>query len=106
VAGLAVAVAAEVDPGEDDLAVSLLGAAAHLGEHGRRAPAPARPAHERDHAEVAREAAAVLHLDERANAIEPRVRLNATDRADVAGDRLRRLLAAARGHADVFRQAG
>jgi hypothetical protein len=31
---LAVAVAAEVDPGEHDLAVALVDAAAHLGEHG------------------------------------------------------------------------
>ena len=37
VAGLAVAVAAEVDPGQNDLAVPLVDAPPHLGEHGRRA---------------------------------------------------------------------
>ena len=63
-------------------------------------------AHERDHAEVAREAAAVLHLDERAHAVEPRVGLDAADRADVAGDERRRLLAALRDDDDVLGQAG
>ena len=52
-----------------------------------------RAAYERDHAEGATEAAAVLHLDERADAIEARVGLDAADRADVARHRVRDLLA-------------
>ena len=103
VAGRAVAVAAEVDPGEHDLAVALLDAAPDLGEHGVGAAAARGAAHERDHAEGAREAAAVLHLDERAHAVEPRVGLDAADRADVARDERGRLLAAARDDHDVLR---
>ena len=105
VAGVAVAEAAEVDPGEDDLAVALLDAAADLAEHRVGAPAARRAAHERDHAEVAGERAAVLDLHERANAVEPRVGLDAADRADVAGDERRRLLGAPRDDGDVRRQA-
>jgi hypothetical protein len=105
VAGGAVAVAAEVDAGEDDLAVALCDAAADLREHCVGAAAARRAADERDDAEVAREAAAVLHLDEGADAVEPRIRLDAADRTDVAGDELRRLLAAARDDDDVVRQA-
>ena len=106
IAGGAVAVAAEVDAGEDDLAVALRDAAADLAEHGLGGAAARGAAHERDDAEVARERAAVLHLDEGAHAIEPRIRLDAADRADVAGDERRRLLAAARDDDDVVRQAG
>ena len=101
-----VAVAAEVDPGQDDLAVALSDAAADLAEHGVGRAAARGAAHERDHAEAARERAAVLHLDEGANAVEPRVRLDAADRADVARDELRRLLAPASDHDDVVRQPG
>ena len=81
-------------------------AAPDLGEHGVRAAAARGAAHERDDAEAAREAAAVLHLDERAHAVEPRVGLHAADRADVAGDERRRLLAAPGDDDDVLRQAG
>ena len=70
VAGLAVAEAAEVDAGEDDLAVPLLDASADLREHGRGGPAPGRPSHLRDHAEGAGERAAVLDPDERPPAVE------------------------------------
>jgi hypothetical protein len=45
------------------------------------------PADERDHAEVAREAAAVLDLHERAHAVEASVGLHAAQRADVAATR-------------------
>ena len=89
VAGLAVAEAAEVDAGEDDLAVALRDAALDLAEHRVGAAAARRPADERDHAEGAREAAAVLDLHERARPVEPRVGLDAADRADVAGDGVR-----------------
>ena len=75
-------------------------------EHRLGAAAPRGAAHERDHAEVAREAAAVLHLDERAHAVEPSVRLDAADRADVAGDERRRLLAPPRDDDDVLGQPG
>src|SRR5207342_723209 len=67
-ARLAVAVAAEVDPGQNDFLVTLLYAPPHLGEHALGPAAARGPAHERDDAERAREAAAVLHLDEGANA--------------------------------------
>ena len=106
IAGGAVAVAAEVDPGEDDLAVALRDAAADLAEHGLGRAAARGAADERDDAEAARERAAVLHLDEGANAVEACVRLHAADRADVARDELRRLLAPARDHDDVLRQPG
>ena len=106
VAGGAVAVAAEVDPGEHDLAVALVDAATDLAEDGLGGPAARCAAHERDHAEAARERAAVLHLDERANAVEAGIRLHAADRADVARDELRRLLAPARNHDDVVGQTG
>ena len=105
VAGVAVAEAAEVDPREDDLAVALLDAAAHLAQHRVRAAAARRAANERDHAEVARERAAVLDLHERAHAVEPRVGLHAADRADVACDERGRLLGALRDDRDV-RRAG
>ena len=102
----AVAVAAEIDPGEHDFTMALLDASLDLGEHGPGVAAARGAAHQRDHAEGAREAAAVLHLDERANAVEPRVCLDAADRADVAGDELGRLLAAARDDDDVLGQPG
>src|SRR3954469_17285419 len=92
VARVAVAVAAEVDPGEHDLAMSLLDAPARLGEHRGGGAAARRAAHEWNHAEVAREAAAVLDLDERANAVEPGVCLHATECADGPGDERRRVL--------------
>src|SRR6266700_4979150 len=85
VAGRAVAVATEVDAGEDDLAVPLLDAAADLVEHGCRRAAPGSAADERNDAEVAGEAAAVLDLHKCPHPIETRVRLNAPERADVAG---------------------
>jgi hypothetical protein len=88
----AVAEEAEVDSCEDDLAVALADPPSDLGQHGVGAAAPRRAAHERDHAERAGERAAVLDLHERAHAVEPRGRLDAADRADVAGDRLHRLL--------------
>src|SRR5439155_7617916 len=96
VACRAVSEATEVDAGEDDLAVTLPDASADLGEHRGGAAAARRAAHERDHAEVARERAAVLDLHERAYAIEPRVGLDTADRADVAGHVCSRLLGALR----------
>src|SRR5436309_3335537 len=61
---------------------------------------------ERNDAEVAGEAAAVLDLHERADAIEPPLALDACDRSDVSGDHSRRVLAPARDHVDVRRQPG
>ena len=72
--------------------MALRDAAPDLAEDGVGAAAAGGAAHERDHAERARERAAVLDLDERADAVEPGVGLDAGDRADVAGDRLDRLL--------------
>src|SRR5581483_10356602 len=106
VAGLPIPVAAEVDPRQDDLAVALRDPAPDLGEHGFRAARAGGAADERDDAEAAREAAAVLHLDEGADAVEARLRLHAGDRPDGPGDGLRRLLAAARDDYHVVRQAG
>src|SRR4051812_42950436 len=92
VPGVAVAVAAEVDPGEDDLAMSLFDPPVRLREHRAGGAAARGTAHERDHAEVAGEAAAVLDLDERSNAIEACVCLHAAERSDGTGDERRRLL--------------
>src|SRR5262245_59341189 len=91
-----VAIAAEIDARQDDLAVALVDAARDLTEHGMRAAAPRTSADEWDDAEVAGERAAVLHLHERADTVEPRVGLDAADRADVAGDEAGRLLASPR----------
>src|SRR5213082_2150879 len=102
---LTVAIAAEVDAREHDFAMPLRDAAGDLGEHGARAAAARTAPDERDDAEVAREAAAVLDVDERADAIEARVSLHATERADVARDEVRRRLAPARDDRDVVRQA-
>ena len=76
-----------------------------LAEHGVGAAAARGAADERDHAERARERAAVLDLHERAHAVEPRVGLHATDRADVAGDCLDRLLDLTADDGDVRRAA-
>src|SRR6476469_5458124 len=57
VAGGAVAVAAEVDAGGHDLAVTLRDAAAELAEDGLGRAAPRFSAHERNDAEAARERA-------------------------------------------------
>src|SRR5205823_2948395 len=86
VAGGTVAVAAEVDAREDDLAVPLLDPTRDFGEHRGRAAAARGTTDEGDDAEVAREAAAVLHLDEGADAVEAGVGLDAADRAHVPGD--------------------
>ena len=90
--GGAVAEATEVDAREDDLTMALGDAPADLSEHRVGAAAAGGAADERDHAERTRERAAVLDLHERAHAVEPRVRLHAADRADIAGDRLDGLL--------------
>src|SRR5205814_8433397 len=97
-----VAVAAEVDAGQDDLAVALGDPPPDLAENGLGAAAPRRSADERDHAEGVREAAAVLHLDERPHAVEPGFGLNAADRPDVAGDQVGSVLAAPPHHDDVL----
>ena len=86
--------------------MALRDAAADLAEHGLGRAAARGAADERDDAEAARERAAVLHLDEGAHAVEAGVRLDAADRADVARDELRRLLAPPRDDDDVVRQAG
>ena len=105
VARFTVAEAAEVDPGQHDLAVALLDAAADLAQHGGGGTAARGAANERDHAEAARERAAVLDPDEGADAFEPRVGLNAADRADITGDERRALLGRAGDDSDV-RRAG
>ena len=81
-------------------------APADLAEHRLGAAAARRAADERDHAEGARERAAVLDLDERPHPVEPRVRLHAADRAHVAGDGLDGLLDLARDDGDVRGQPG
>jgi len=68
--------------------------------------APRRAANERDHAEVARERAAVLNLDEGADPVETRVGLDAADCADVPGDELDRLVDPLRDHDHVVGDPG
>src|SRR2546430_4560985 len=92
ITGRAGPVAPEVDAREDNLPVSVRDAPPHLVEHRGRGPTARRTADERDHAEVAREAAAVLDLHERAHAVEPGIGLNAADRTHVPGYEGRRLL--------------
>ena len=102
----AIPVAAEVDAGEDDLAVTLANAARDLSQHAAGRAAPRGSTHLRDHAERAREAAAVLHLDEGADAVEASFCLDARDRADVACHRRGRVLARPGDYDDVVRQPG
>ena len=101
VPGGAVPVAAEVDPRQDDLAVPLIDAALDLGEHGRRGPAARFAADERHDAERAGEAAAVLHLHERADAVDAGIGLNAADRPDRVGDEVGSCLAPPPDDGDV-----
>src|SRR5439155_1348008 len=105
VPALAIAIAPEVDSGQHHLAVALRDPPLDLAQDGLSGPAARRTAHERDDAEVAREATAVLDLHERAHAIETRIGLDAGDRADIAGDGGRGLLAAAGDHDHVLREA-
>ena len=67
-------------------------ASLHFAEHGRGGAASRFTANERDHTEVAGEAAAVLDFYEGAYPVEAGVRLNAADRADVPGHEGRCLL--------------
>ena len=106
VPGGAVAEAAQVDTGEDELAVALGDAPPDLGEDGLGAAAARCAAHERNHAEVAAERAAVLDLDEGAHAVEARVGADATDRADVSRHLLDGVLDLPAHHRDVCRQSG
>src|SRR5204862_2729259 len=103
---LAVAVATEIDSRQHDLAVTLGDTAADLGEDGGGPTAAGFAAHERHDAEVAREAATVLDLHERPDAIQARLGLDATDGADVPGHRRGGRFASLREHDDVVRQAG
>src|SRR5262245_50156353 len=93
VAGGAVPVAAEVDAGQDDLAMALCDAAADLPQYRRGGPASRRSTNERHDAEIAREAAAVLNLHERTDPLEPCVGLDAPDRADALRHDIGRVLA-------------
>src|SRR5919197_836259 len=77
-----------------------------LGEDRSGAPAPRSTPDERDDTEVAREAAAVLDLDEGADAIKPGVRADTADRAHVAGHEGGGLLARPRHDRDVGRHPG
>ena len=81
--------------------MALLDAARHLAEHRGGASAARGAAHERDDAEAARERAAVLDLDERADAVEPVVGLDAAERPELAGEEAGRLLGAAGDDGDV-----
>ena len=103
--GARVAETAQVDSRQNDFFVTLSYATADLAQHCLGAAATRGAADERDHAEVAGEAAAVLDLHEGAYALEPRRALHAGDRADVAGDRGRRVLAPALDDGDMPRQA-
>src|SRR6266566_164039 len=105
IAGRAVPVAAEVDPGEDDLLVPVRDAPPNLIEHRGRGAAPRSTTDERDHAEVAGEAAAVLDLYERTHAVETGICLNAADRAYVSGHEGRCLLARPGDHRHIGGQA-
>ena len=104
--GLAIAEAAEIDAGEHDLLVTLRRSPPDLVEDGGRRPAPRGTTHERDHAERARERAAVLDPDEGPDPVEPVIGLDAADRTDIGGDGVGELLAAAGDHPDVVGQAG
>src|SRR5207248_2268164 len=90
---------------QHDLAVPLRDPSTHLAEHGDRLPAARAAAHERDDTEVAREAAAVLHLDEGTDTVERDVAPDAPDGADVTRDRGRSVLAPPRDDSDVLRHA-
>src|SRR6185436_17743067 len=106
VAGLAIPVTAQVDPGQHHLAMPLLDAAPDLVQHRLGSPAARGAAHLRDDAEVAREATAVLHLHEGSDAVEPRLGADTAERADVSRDRFRGLLAAATDDHDVLWETG
>ncbi len=77
----------------------------HLTQDGVCAAAARGAANERDDAEPARERAAVLDPDERPDPVEARVRLDAAERADVAGDERSRLLGALRDDGHVRGQS-
>ena len=98
-----VAEAAEVDAGQDDLAVALAGPAGDIGEHIGGGPAAARPAHLRDHAVAACERAAVLHLDVGPRARERRLRAGASEVTHPPGDERRDRLGRAAQDGDVGR---
>ena len=106
VAALAIAEAAEVDASEHDLAMALLDPLDDLPQDRVGAAATRRPAHERDHAELAREATSVLDADKSADTVEPRIGLNASDRADVARDERRSVLGSPRDDGNVLGQTG
>src|SRR6266511_2365746 len=93
----AVAVATEIDPGQDDFTVPLLDPAPKLGEHFARRAAAGTSAHLRDDAETA----AVLNLDESPHAVEPDARPHAADGSDVASDELRSALTRHRNNGHV-----
>src|SRR6266576_4243995 len=105
VAGRAVSVAAEVDPREDNLLVTVRDAPPNFIEHRGHGAATRSTTDKRNHAEVAGEAAAVLDLHERAHAVETGTCLNAPDRAHVSGHEGRCLLARPGNHGHVGWQA-
>ena len=106
VAVLAVAIAPEVDARENDLPMSLLHALSNLGQDSIRRAAPGGTTHLRNDAEPAREAAAVLDLDEGSDAIEADRSVRAPQHADVRGHLLGCLLAGSRDNPDVVGKAG
>jgi hypothetical protein len=106
VAALTIAEAAEVDSGQHHFAMPLLDPLPDLPQDRVRAAAARCSANERDHAEPAREAAAVLNSNECTHAVEPCVGLNAADRADVSGDEVGRVLGPPRDDGHVPGQTG
>ena len=80
-------------------------AAPDLGEHGGRAAAPRGAAHERDDAEAAREQQPSCTFTNARTRSSRALGLDAADRADVARDEGRRLLARPGDDDDVLGQA-
>ena len=91
--GAAIAETAEIDAGEHDLSVALGDPSPDLCEDCSRRAASRRAADEGDDAEGARERAAVLDLDEGADAVEPVLGPDTAERADIPGHGVGDLLA-------------
>src|SRR5205807_8495498 len=79
---------------------------ADLPQDRRRRAATRSAPHERHDTEGAREAATVLDLHEGPDAVQPGLGLHAGDRADVARDERRSVLAPPRDDGDLARDAG
>jgi hypothetical protein len=106
VPGGAVAEAAEVDAGQDDLAVALLDPAADLSQDRGCRSAAGRTSDVGDHAERTAEATAVLNLHERTHAVETDADVRTAESADVGRNEARSVLAPHRDDSHVPGQAG